>query len=161
MAGRRRQLTEQRSTMATLKGGGSIQLTFVQVRRRGGLHAAFSPWPRWAKARLGHVATPLLGGWSSPVEFIILLSKAPEWNASSGWYRENGFIESFNGRFRDESLNDHWFTSLPQARIQIPNWRRDYNQHRPQSALNYQTPIEFAAEHWANTSAQPAAEECL
>ena len=74
---------------------------------------------------------------------------------------QNAFIESFNGRFRDECLNDHWFTSLPQARILIAAWRRDYNQHRPHSALNYQTPAEFAAEHRATTSAQPAAEECL
>jgi transposase InsO family protein len=74
---------------------------------------------------------------------------------------QNAFIESFNGRFRDECLNDHWFTSLPQARILIAAWRRDYNQQRPHSALNYQTPAEFAAEHRANTSAQPAAEECL
>ena len=74
---------------------------------------------------------------------------------------QNAFIESFNGRFRDECLNDYWFTSLPQARILIAAWRRDYNQHRPHSALNYQTPAEFAAEHRATTSAQPAAEECL
>ena len=74
---------------------------------------------------------------------------------------QNAFIESFNGRFRDECLNDHWFTSLPQARILIAAWRRDYNQHRPHSALNYQTPAEFAAEHRATTSAQPTAEECF
>lgn len=74
---------------------------------------------------------------------------------------QNAYIESFNGRFRDECLNDHWFTSLPQARILIAAWRRDYNQHRPHSALNYQTPAEFAAKHRATTSAQPAAEECF
>ena len=74
---------------------------------------------------------------------------------------QNAFIESFNGRFRDECLNDHWFTSLPQARILITAWRRDYNQHRPHSALNYQTPAEFAAEHRATTSALPVDEECL
>lgn len=58
---------------------------------------------------------------------------------------QNAFIESFNGRFRDECLNDHWFRSLAEARILISAWRRDYNQHRPHSALNYQTPAEFAA----------------
>lgn len=60
---------------------------------------------------------------------------------------QNAFIESFNGRFRDECLNDHWFTSLAEARIRIAAWRRDYNEHRPHSALNYQTPSEFAAGH--------------
>jgi len=58
---------------------------------------------------------------------------------------QNAYIESFNGRFRDECLNDHWFTSLAEARIRIAAWRRDYNEHRPHSALNYQTPAEFAA----------------
>jgi putative transposase len=58
---------------------------------------------------------------------------------------QNAYIESFNGRFRDECLNDHWFTSLAEARIRISAWRRDYNEHRPHSALNYQTPAEFAA----------------
>jgi len=60
---------------------------------------------------------------------------------------QNAFIESFNGRFRDECLNDHWFTTLAEARIRIAASRRDYNEHRPHSALNYQTPAEFAASH--------------
>jgi putative transposase len=47
--------------------------------------------------------------------------------------------------FRNECLNDHWFTSLTEARIRISAWRRDYNEHRPHSALDYQTPAEFAA----------------
>lgn len=63
---------------------------------------------------------------------------------------QNAFIESFNGRFRDECLNDHWLTSLPQARILIAAWRRDYNQHRPHSSLDYLTPAEFAAKHRAS-----------
>jgi putative transposase len=58
---------------------------------------------------------------------------------------QNAYIESFNGRFRDECLNDHWFTSLAEARIRISACRRDYNELRPHSALNYQTPAEFAA----------------
>ena len=58
---------------------------------------------------------------------------------------QNAYIESFNGRFRDECLNDHWFTSLAEARIRISSWRRDYNEHRPHSALDYYTPAEFAA----------------
>lgn len=74
---------------------------------------------------------------------------------------QNAFIESFNGRFRDECLNDHWFTSLAEARILIAAWRRDYNQHRPHSALDYQTPAEFAAKHRTTRSDLPVAEECL
>ncbi len=58
---------------------------------------------------------------------------------------QNGHVESFNGRFRDECLNASWFTSLADARRKIENWRADYNQHRPHSSLNYRTPSEFAA----------------
>ena len=44
---------------------------------------------------------------------------------------DNAFIESFNGSFRDECLNQHWFTDLDAARRKIERWRRDYNQVRP------------------------------
>ena len=47
---------------------------------------------------------------------------------------QNGYIESFNGKFRDECLNEHWFTSLAQAREVIAEWRRDYNEVRPVDA---------------------------
>lgn len=57
---------------------------------------------------------------------------------------QNGFIESFNGKFRDECLNEHWFTSLEEARKIIGRWRVHYNEQRPHSALGYQTPKEFA-----------------
>ena len=60
---------------------------------------------------------------------------------------QNAYIESFNGRFRDECLNEHWFTSLTHARDVVSAWRRDYNQHRPHSSLDYDTPSEFAARH--------------
>ena len=56
---------------------------------------------------------------------------------------QNGHIESFNGRFRDECLNASWFTSLPDARHRIELWRQDYNQARPHSSLGYLTPLEF------------------
>lgn len=57
---------------------------------------------------------------------------------------ENGFIESFNGKFRDECLNENWFVDLADAREKIEEWRCDYNQVRPHSALGYLTPEEFA-----------------
>ncbi len=59
---------------------------------------------------------------------------------------QNAYIESFNGKFRDECLNEHWFTSLPHARSLIATWRKDYNEQRPHSSLDYATPAEFAAE---------------
>ena len=59
---------------------------------------------------------------------------------------QNGYIESFNGKFRDECLNENWFVSLSDARQIIEQWRRYYNQERPHSALGYRTPEEFAAE---------------
>ncbi len=56
---------------------------------------------------------------------------------------ENGKCESFNGKFRDEFLNREIFTSLAQFQIQAEWWRQHYNNERPHSALNYQTPAEF------------------
>jgi putative transposase len=55
---------------------------------------------------------------------------------------QNAVMESFNGRFRDECLNQYWFTSLADARQTIETWRMDYNQTRPHSSLGYQTPEE-------------------
>lgn len=60
---------------------------------------------------------------------------------------QNAFVESFNGKFRDECLNQHWFISLADARTTIEAWRRDYNQVRPHSSLENLTPAEFAARH--------------
>jgi hypothetical protein len=58
---------------------------------------------------------------------------------------QNGFVESFNGRLRDECLNEHLFTNIKEAREIIEEWRIDYNTNRPHSSLNGLTPIEFAA----------------
>jgi len=59
---------------------------------------------------------------------------------------ENAYIESFNGRFRDECLNEHWFISLAHARGIIEAWRIEYNTERPHSSLGNRTPQEFAAD---------------
>ncbi len=56
---------------------------------------------------------------------------------------QNAYIESFNGRFRDECLNEHEFISLPQARELIERWRLDYNANRPHTALRGLTPEQF------------------
>jgi putative transposase len=60
---------------------------------------------------------------------------------------QNGYIESFNGKFRDECLNEHWFQSLHQARDTIAHWRRDYNEVRPHSSIGRIPPASFAAQH--------------
>lgn len=57
---------------------------------------------------------------------------------------DNPFIESFNGSFRDECLNTHWFLSLQDAREKIESWRQDYNDFRPHSALGNLPPRRFA-----------------
>ena len=58
---------------------------------------------------------------------------------------QNALIESFNGKFRDECLNQNWFVDLRHARKVIEEWRVDYNTVRPHSSLGYLTPEEFAA----------------
>lgn len=57
---------------------------------------------------------------------------------------ENAYIESFNGRFRDECLNEHWFLTLAHAKRVIESWRIEYNTERPHSSLGDLTPEEFA-----------------
>jgi putative transposase len=57
---------------------------------------------------------------------------------------DNAYIESFNGRFREECLNANWFLSLEDARNKIEAWRQDYNEVRPHSALDWQTPSGYA-----------------
>jgi len=68
---------------------------------------------------------------------------------------QNAHIESFNGKFRDECLNENWFLTLQEAREKIEAWRRDYNQVRPHSGLGYQTPAEFAAQAAARGASPP------
>ena len=58
---------------------------------------------------------------------------------------QNAFVESFNGRLRDECLNSHWFLDLGDRRRKICAWVKDYNERRPHSSLGYLTPSEFAA----------------
>ena len=58
---------------------------------------------------------------------------------------QNAYVESFNGRLRDECLNEHWFTSLAHARELIEAWRTDYNEHRPKKDLGGLPPAIYAA----------------
>jgi transposase InsO family protein len=57
---------------------------------------------------------------------------------------QNAYVESLNGRLRDECLNEHWFTSLAHARVVIENWRREYNEERPKKKLGGLTPAQYA-----------------
>ncbi len=66
---------------------------------------------------------------------------------------QNAHCESFNGRLRDECLNEAWFTTLRDARATIEAWRKDYNEVRPHSALGNSTPNEFARRLEADGSA--------
>jgi putative transposase len=68
---------------------------------------------------------------------------------------ENGYVESFNGKLRDELLNRELFLSLEEARWVIDRWRLDYNHHRIHSSLNYQTPAAYAAR--CSSSVRPTA----
>ena len=65
---------------------------------------------------------------------------------------QNAYIESFNAKFRDECLNDHYFNTLAHARAVITDWRRDYNQTRPHSSLGRMPPAEFATRHRQRTT---------
>lgn len=70
---------------------------------------------------------------------------AVEWHyIAPGKPMQNGFVESLNGRFRDECLNEHLFRGLPAARRIIEDWRIDYNTRRPHTSLGGLTPNEFA-----------------
>jgi putative transposase len=62
---------------------------------------------------------------------------------------QNGWIESFNGRLRDEYLNGQLFETLLEAQVLLEDWRIDYNMYRPHSAPGWRTPVEFV-EAWLN-----------
>ena len=68
---------------------------------------------------------------------------------------ENGFIESFNGRLRDECLNVEWFSSLEDAREKLAKFREHYNHQRPHSALADRAPAVFAALHRPEKKVSP------
>ena len=72
---------------------------------------------------------------------------------------ENGYVESFNSRFRDELLNVEEFEDMTEARWHIERWRQAYNTERPHSSLGYQTPAEFAAHRAASASAAPTLQQ--
>jgi putative transposase len=70
---------------------------------------------------------------------------------------QNGYIESFNGKLRDECLNENWFLSLQEARQIIESWREDYNRHRPHTSLQGLSPEQFAMSLKLSNNAQKSA----
>ena len=62
---------------------------------------------------------------------------------------QNGTNESFNGKFRDECLNEHWFLTLQEAQLVIESWRREYYEERTHSGIGDLTPQEFIRNHHA------------
>jgi len=74
---------------------------------------------------------------------------------------QNAYVESFNGRFRDECLNEHWFMSLAHARAVIESWRREYNQERPKESLGGLTPAQFAKQLAINAVKMPDGSKAL
>lgn len=89
-------------------------------------------------ALIGHIqATKALGAWAYEqgikLQFI-----------EPGKPMQNAYVESFNGKLRDECLNENWFVGLEDAKRIIEAWRKDYNRTRPHSSLGYQTPAEYA-----------------
>ena len=69
---------------------------------------------------------------------------------------QNAYVESFNGRLRDECLNEHWFTSLAHARAVIEEWRSDYNEQRPKKDLGGLPPAAYAAKLALQENQKPA-----
>ena len=101
---------------------------------------------------------------SRPLPETLILDNGPEfagtaldvWAAQHGVHLhfiqpgkpiQNAFIESFNGKFRDECLNEHWFVTLQEAQLVIEAWRREYNDERTHSAIGDMTPHEFILNH--------------
>ena len=111
-------------------------------------------------ARVVRVPERLAAAGRRPLHIVVdngpeFASKAvDQWAARSGVNlrfidpgkpMQNGYIESFNGKFRDECLSQHWFVSLEEARSVSAAWRMDYNERRPHRSLQHLTPAEFAA----------------
>lgn len=108
--------------------------------------------------QVAQILDDLSGGRKLPE--VIVCDNGPEFTSTSmDWWAtergvklafihpgrptENAFIESFNGKFRDECLNENWFTSLKDAQEKIERWRHEYNRERPHSSLQGKSPEEF------------------
>ncbi len=84
-----------------------------------------------------------LGQWAYQNQITLEFSRP-------GKPTDNAFVESFNGRRRDECLNTHWFLSLDDARAKLEAWRRDFNETRPHTSLAFMPPAEFTSSAGVN-----------
>jgi len=120
--------------------------------------------------RIVRVLDRLVATWGKPAMIVsdngteLTCNAMLKWTTETGidWHyiqpgkpMQNGYMESFNGKLRDECLNEHVFGSLSEARRIIEAWRIDYNEVRPHSSLEYLTPEEFAAA-WTATNESSA-----
>src|SRR5262245_6504107 len=120
---------------------------------------ARAPWDCRASQRVTRVLDQLVAYYGAPKQ--ITVDNGPEFagRALDAWAyahgvtldfiepgkpTQNAHIESFNGKFRDECLDLHWFGSLPHARALSHAWKEEYNTERPHSALHWRTPTAFA-----------------
>ena len=88
-------------------------------------------------------------GISHPTQYN---EKGVKWDyIQPGKPYQNGYIESFNGKLRDECLNENWFTGLKEAKRLVEEWREEYNERRPHSSLKGKTPAETANDYKNNT----------
>jgi transposase InsO family protein len=83
----------------------------------------------------------LICGLTTKASFLNWTLRARLRLSRPGKPTDNSFIESFNGKFRAECLNTHWFMNLDDARIKMEAWSRDYNETRPHSAIGNKPPI--------------------
>lgn len=144
---------------ATVRGGALRMLTILDehtrechvLRAERALKAA--DVLRWLKAAVREHGAPEYLRSDNGSEFIARIVQ--RWLRAAGiktiyiepaspW--QNGFVESFHGRFRDECLNREQLWTLSEARVVVGDWRRKYNQVRPHSRLGYQSPAQFAAQ---------------
>ena len=104
------------------------------------------PWPPFHRCYGTELTSNAILKWQEDREV--------EWHyIAPGKPMQNAFVESFNGRFRDECLNDTLFSTLSEARSAITSWKEDYNHHRPHSALGNVPPAEFAMKSTLETQA--------
>ncbi|VFR54247.1 Mobile element protein [plant metagenome] len=125
--------------------GGDVVTTLTRVCEQRGK-------PRVIKADNGsEFISKAMDKWANENEVEIDFSRP-------GKPTDNAQCESFNGRFRQECLNSHWFLSFADAKEKIDAWRTYYNEVRPHSALKWQAPAEYARQHLAegqNTNLEP------
>ena len=120
-------------------------LPIKELCRKGGFSDAtslFRGYPRAVRTDNGPEFTSrAFMGWRRPTHGVRHILNEP------GRPMQNGYIESFNGKFRDECLNEQWFQDLHQAKTAIKAWRQDYNEVRPHSSCGRVPPEKFAELH--------------